>query len=215
MNNQSGYLNKQQQQGIVLFIALIALVVMSLAAAALIRTVDTNTTIAGNLSFRQSALISSSRGFETALSWLQTQSNSNLAALNTLQGNGYYATYGNLNGSGINLDVSADLRNDNTWATYSAVATGAGITAGKEAVSQNQINYIIERMCSKATKPSNDKDNKCLLGKPALGNNTQRGGLSADEGGAIVNSGESPVYRITVRVTGPKNTQSYSQVYAY
>ena len=218
MNNKNRYLNKQHQQGIVLFIALIALVVMSLAAAALIRTVDTNTTIAGNLSFRQSALISSSRGAETALQWLKNTSDAdpNLTAFNsTSKSNGYYATYGNLDGANVNLDVSADLRNDATWTNYSAVATGDGIIGGKETASQNQINYIIERMCSKATKPSNDKDNKCLLGKSSAGGSSLRGGLSAEEGGAIINGGESPVYRITVRVTGPKNTQSYSQVYAY
>ena len=39
----------QRQHGLVLFFALIAMVVMSLAAVALIRAVDTSTLIAGNL----------------------------------------------------------------------------------------------------------------------------------------------------------------------
>lgn len=215
MKKQHNNLNRQHQQGIVLFIALIALVVMSLAAAALIRNVDTNTAIAGNLSLRQSALISSSRGVESALEWLETQSNASLDALNgTMKANGYYAVYGNLDGSGVDLTVSADLRNDATWSSYGAAATGTGITAGKETTSKNTINYIIERMCSKATKPSNDKDNKCLLGQSSAGGGSQ-GVKSAEGAGAIINGGESPIYRITVRVIGPKNTQSYSQVYAY
>lgn len=77
-----------KQAGVVLFIALIALVVMSLAAVALIRSVDTNTLIAGNISYKQSALVSSDSGVETALSWLTTQTDLN-ENLNT---QGYYAT---------------------------------------------------------------------------------------------------------------------------
>ena len=45
-----------KQRGVVLFIALIALVAMSLAAVALVRSVDTATIIAGNLAFKQSEL---------------------------------------------------------------------------------------------------------------------------------------------------------------
>ena len=58
------------EKGVVLFIALIALVVMSLAAVALIRSVDTNTLIAGNLGFKQSATVSADSGVETAITWL-------------------------------------------------------------------------------------------------------------------------------------------------
>jgi len=69
------------QRGVVLFVALIALVVMSLAAVALIRSVDTATIIAGNLAFRQSATTSSDRGFNDpasgAMAWLTTTDNSN------------------------------------------------------------------------------------------------------------------------------------------
>ena len=47
------------QKGFVLFLALVSLVVMSLAAVALIRSVDTNSLITGNLAFRQNATLSS------------------------------------------------------------------------------------------------------------------------------------------------------------
>jgi Tfp pilus assembly protein PilX len=45
----------RRQRGAILFIALIVLVAMSLAGIALMRSVDTNVLIAGNLAFRQSA----------------------------------------------------------------------------------------------------------------------------------------------------------------
>src|SRR5476651_1743452 len=59
-----------KQRGVVLFFTLIALVVMSLAAVALIRSVDTSTMIAGNLAFRQSGGSSTDTGIEAAIAWL-------------------------------------------------------------------------------------------------------------------------------------------------
>jgi type IV pilus assembly protein PilX len=59
-----------KQRGLVLFFTLIALVVMSLAAVALIRSVDTSTMIAGNLAFRQSGNYSTDKGIEAAIAWL-------------------------------------------------------------------------------------------------------------------------------------------------
>ena len=50
---QSAHRNPGGQSGVVLFIALIVLVAMSLAGVALVRSVDTNLLIAGNLAFKQ------------------------------------------------------------------------------------------------------------------------------------------------------------------
>jgi type IV pilus assembly protein PilX len=59
-----------KQRGVVLFFTLIALVVMSLAAVALIRSVDTSTMIAGNLAFKQSGASATDTGMEAAIGWL-------------------------------------------------------------------------------------------------------------------------------------------------
>ena len=67
---------------------------MSLAAVALIRSVDTSTVIAGNLASKQSATTSADSGIETALDWMD-----GIADLTTLNSDsainaalGYYAT---------------------------------------------------------------------------------------------------------------------------
>src|SRR4051812_44344510 len=62
-----------QQRGVVLFIALIVLVAMTLAAIALVRAVDTSTQVAGNIGFKQSTVQSSDMGGEQAISWLLLQ----------------------------------------------------------------------------------------------------------------------------------------------
>ena len=58
----SGY-NARKQKGLVLFLALIALVAMSLAAAALVRSVDSGILAAGNLAFKQAAIMSAETGY--------------------------------------------------------------------------------------------------------------------------------------------------------
>jgi len=200
------------QRGVVLFVALIALVVMSLAAVALIRSVDTNTLIAGNLSFKQSALVSSDRGSETALGWIDAKAGVNPASLNSdIAVEGYYATYLTLN-----LDDPAVLKDEATWTdAKSGKATGSDIVAGVEDNGKgNNIRYIIQRMCSQAAPPANDTTNKCLLGAPEIGTGS-KGVKTATEAGAKIDAVQSPMYRVTVRVTGAKNTASYTQTFVY
>jgi Tfp pilus assembly protein PilX len=181
-----------KQAGVVLFIALIALIVMSLAAVALIRSVDTNTMIAGNLSYKQSALISADSGVETALEWLKGHS----ALDEDVSEDGYYATSAG----------DAKTLADNSKAKF---ASGNNITVGIDG-SGNTIKFIIQRMCKKTGEantshclygpPGEDENSKshCDLSNPCLGEPT----------GALL-------YRITTKVTGPKNTVSYSQAFVY
>ena len=107
------------QQGIVLFIALIALVVMSLAAVALIRSVDTNTLIAGNLSFKQAATTSADAGVEAAISQLigmrDAAANN---AKNVLSDNSHTFNITDLTarpGYHSNVDPALNLTADATW----------------------------------------------------------------------------------------------------
>ena len=186
-----------KQHGVVLFIALIALVVMSLAAVALIRSVDTNTVIAGNLAFKQSATNSADSGVETAIAWLSSTAVNDANALkNDSLKNGYFATSAG----------DAEELADNSM----ALATGSNITNGTDS-SGNTIRYVIQRMCTTVGDPT---ESTCLFGAPVAGTSSL-GVKSAPEAGAILNNGQSPMYRITTKVTGPKNTVSYVQAFVY
>jgi type IV pilus assembly protein PilX len=57
----------RQQQGVVLFIALIAMVVLSLAGVALIRAVDTTGSVAGNIAFREASIPAVNLAIERAV----------------------------------------------------------------------------------------------------------------------------------------------------
>ncbi len=61
---------RSAQRGVSLVFSLITLVALSLAAVALIRSVDTGATILGNLSFKQDTLLAADEAARRAISWL-------------------------------------------------------------------------------------------------------------------------------------------------
>src|SRR5512139_2457152 len=65
---------RRAQGGLVLFIALIVLVAMSLAGVALMRSVDTGVVVAGNMAFKQAAIMVADRGTQEATKWLADNS---------------------------------------------------------------------------------------------------------------------------------------------
>lgn len=190
----------RKQQGVVLFIALIALVVMSLAAVALIRSVDTSTVIAGNLASKQSATTSADSGLETAITWMEAVADlSTLNADNAVQG--YYST--------LTADPTAFAWN-NTDSRPADDVSGY-IDANGTDLSGNTVRYVIQRMCRVAGAPS---DGNCLYGAPAVLESSQ-GVRDAPRAGANISTEKSPLYRVTARVVGTKNTISFIQAFIY
>ncbi len=199
---------RARQKGLVLFFALIALVVLSLAAVALIRSVDTSTLIAGNLAFKQSATVSADAGVEAGMNWLATiqTANSVLNAINnpdhpfnqTDASRGYYSS----------VTSVASLFDDAPWNAITAVAP---VTDG----SGNTVQYIIQRMCRNENQPIQSAD--CLFSSAVQDNSGQQVRLPQDvcSGAGCPSAGQSPQIRITSRTRGPRNTVSYVQAFVY
>lgn len=214
-----------KQRGVVLFFALMALLAMSLAAVALIRSVDTSTMISGNLAFKQSATTSGDAGTEAALNWLEiTNAANNALSVSTstahpfnntggiggFQNPGYYS---NLNPA-LNLTDGTGIRWDNS----------DSFPLGTD-VSGNTINYIIQRMCRTAgalpstleqpalVPPTTD----CLFGDKTEDKNSQAIVRYQEkcEGSGCSKQELPPQYRITTRIQGPRNSISYVQAFVY
>ena len=187
-----------RQSGVSLFIALIVLVAMTLAAISLIRSVDTSTVIAGNLAFKQSTTSSADIALNNASDWIfastSTALESNSAA------NGYYAT-----------STGLDLMADATWAAgVSALASGTGITSGVDS-GGNEIRFVVQRMCSSTGVATTGN---CLFGAASTQSSSQAV-KDATQAGGTTTLTASPLYRITARVSGPRNTVSYVQGFLY
>ncbi len=181
---------RHAQRGVVLFIALIVLVAMTLAGIALSRSVGTGVMIAGNLSFQQGAASGGDAGIEAGRAWLLAQ---DLDTLRVDQARGYVA----------NWDTAF---NPKTF-DWDARAVNAGVD-----VAGNTIQYVVHRLCKNSNETVNAPLQQCVV--------LQTGGTSANRGGgsygALPLSGSLQVYyRVTARVTGPRNTVSYVQSVMY
>jgi type IV pilus assembly protein PilX len=190
---------RRAQQGVVLFIALIVLVAMSLAGIALMRSVDTNVLIAGNLAFRQSNTMFGDTGVEAGRAWLSA----NAGSLNSNQPGGnlhYWANYQ----LGVDfIGATADTTDDYNWAQAATVA------APDPAFS---ISYVIHRLCGGTGAPS-DAGAKCMQASAGGGSGSSGLGTKGVVSyGVQALPGTSTIfYRVTVRVRGPRNTLSYVQ----
>jgi len=184
---------RRAQRGAVLFIALIVLVAMSLAGLALMRGVDTGTLIANNLAFKQSATMGGDLGVEAARTWLISNAG---ASLNNDQpavpnGNGYWST----------SQDALDLINVYDWTTAVNVGTDA---AG------NQVSYVIQRLCD-ASGPTTAAN--CLKSSSSTAAASSKGGATYGTYGIAAPT--DAYYRVTVRVSGPRNTVSFVQATMY
>ncbi len=190
----------RKQKGVVLMIALIALIVLSLAGIAMMRSVDTGNVIAGNMSIRQAALMASDSGVEAGFARI------NATILGADRENNfpagapyYYATMQAADASGRPLVLTA-----------APTCIGAAQTASSFDVLDANNNptgfcniIVIERMCMQ-TGPATLTT--CIM--PAAGGNAQGGG---GQHGPKIPPAPTPFYRVTVRIDGPLNTKVYTQ----
>src|SRR6478609_11222996 len=84
-------LARHHQQGVVLFVALIVLIIMTLAGLALLRQMGAGTSIAGNIAFKENATSVADRGTEFANAWLVA--NYAITASDSIA-NGYISNWG-------------------------------------------------------------------------------------------------------------------------
>lgn len=197
--------------GTSLVIALVMLVIMSLGAIGLVRSIDTSLMVASNLAFRESAVLASDAGTETAISWL-----SPLVMTSTLFTNqstsGYYASVPDgLDISGMDGDhamVAIDW-DDTKCAGSSAAICQQPAQALATNDAGNSVRYIIHRLCRAAGSPDNAA-NSCLMYGTNKPSNLKKSQISY---GAANNftSTASVYYRVTVRVHGPRNTSVFTQ----
>jgi Tfp pilus assembly protein PilX len=202
-----------RQRGVVLFIALIVIVAMALAGLALIRSVDTNVIVAGNIAFKQAATNSAEQGLEAARAWLvankSTLSDDQVAPTATPP-TAYFSNWQNT----ADLTGNDPNKGDFDWASNSVLVT-PGDSAG------NKVRYVIHRLCADSNKtPSSTSCVKVssTSGGTASGGGEYVGRRGYEGGGASsgFNLTTSIVYyRVTVRVDGPRNTRAYVQALMY
>ena len=184
----------RSERGVVLFVALIVLIVMTLAGIALLRQMGAGTSIAGNVAFKENATSVADRGIEAARLWVFTTGQTNLSQLSTdSPADGYYSSWG------TTVDPTSP---DFGWASDVSVAADQASTG-------NTVEYVIHRLCATPGLSANDPAQHC---SDSTANNVGASQGGGSYGGVPASPIPSPYYRITTRVTGPRSTISYTQV---
>jgi len=179
----------RRQRGYILLLVLVAMVAMMLSGIALIRSMDTNQLVAGNLAARSATLHSADIGLQSAITWLQANTANN-ALYNDAPVSGYYSYEADPNWS-----ASA------TWATCTTCTTTAPDAAG------NTVSWMIHRMC-RITGSPNGVGNYCMT---VAGSGATGGSMSSD---APTFTGTAAYYyRITVQVQDSRNNSTLTQAF--
>lgn len=212
------------QRGASLLFALLTLVAMLLATLALVRSVDTSTTLLGNIGFKQDATVATDQAARVAIEWLSA----NKASLNTsVEASGYYANTKEFADDGTTAAGQVDVTGgqlaavskrlvdwdsdtckaatDNTFADCVLKTASAGTING------NSARYVIFRLCNKPGDLGTDSSIHCAKPMSAAGTSASKRGELNYSDYARFASAAGPYYRIVVRVSGARNTASFAE----
>lgn len=209
---KSRLFTRTRQRGMSLLFSLLALAALSLAAVALIRSVETGSLVIGNIGFKQDATAAASQGAEAAITWLRANVGSNLHTDKVASG--YYAA------SRDALDVTgqgstAATRAVVDWAGNQCTVYdnfGSCIRASAELSlnsGANRARYLITRLCASEGDPTAVDCAFPLRSATTAGGN--KGVVDYKAGKAAVAVSTLQYYRIVVRSQSARGTVAFTE----
>jgi type IV pilus assembly protein PilX len=174
--------SRQRQQGVAALVVLVLLTVMLLGSLTFARVTEVGTLASGNVAFKERALQASTIGINTAFAAINTMPSSQQNI-----GGWYFASARPLTAEGLPQGID--------WAVAATTPMDGAY----------QASYVVERMCviANVTNPQRE----CLYKQAQV---EASGKVPPDGGGLDPPTGEQ--FRVTVRVTGPRNTLTFAQV---
>lgn len=201
------------QRGAVLIMSLIMLVVMLISAVALVRSFDIALGTAGNLAFKRDLAQQSEEAAQTILTQFRP--------------GGALVTSSARANNALNLNYSATVLPSNLQGIPTALlAAGLPSTVGTAAdIDSGQgvsLRYVVDRLCSNVGEDATLGPDLCTLADSNLlpggssadwqraeqKSGVAAGGAGAGLGGAVA---QPVVYRLSIRASGPRGTQSFFQ----
>jgi hypothetical protein len=203
-----------RQRGLSLLFALLALAAISLAAVALVRSVDTSGLVIGNLGFKQDATAAAGQAAEQAIAWLDA--NKGIALDNDIVTAGYYAAsldaldatgQGSASASRAVVDWGGDgCKRDEKVGFGVCLVPSAEVVLNDGA---NRARYIITRLCSAEGSPATVD---CAFPfNSAFGSGGNKGVVDYKTGKAVLTVSSQQYYRIVVRAQSARGTVSFTE----
>ena len=191
--NTSRLARRSRQRGVVLIFTLIVLLILTIGAVALMRSMNNSLVSAGNLAFRRDLVNQGELAVSNVMTSFQTGGLVSSAVTNASAiASNYSSTALVTNTQGV---PTALLNN----ATFATVGTSANDLTG--ATPDVTIRYVIDRLCNATGTASSSLCVQSTAAPP--------GGTANP--GAVVAAPTATVYRLSVRVSGPRSTQVFLQ----
>jgi type IV pilus assembly protein PilX len=181
-----------RQRGVVLLVCLIVLVILLAGGVAVVRSMNTSLTSAGNLAFRRDLVNQGERAVSFVLTNKLASGGALANATDDLPSENFKATKLDTNTQGVPLA----LLDDKAFATVGQSANDLA-----DAVAQVSIRYVIDRLCS-STGPATSTG--CVQSSAAPAGGTASPTPSPPPPTATI-------YRLSLRVSGPRDTQVFMQ----
>jgi type IV pilus assembly protein PilX len=188
------------QRGVTLIIAMIALVILTVGAIAMTRSTDVTLRQAGNLAFKRDLANQGERAVAAALVDLRTGPLSTEIAR---QGNVNARNYSAAQLASSAQGIPNVLLSDSVYAAAGFSRPELADTTGSVAV-----RYVIDRQCIGVGVYNADTCQAYTSGQPVVGLGVKNGPNGAD---GLMPASARPVYRISVRITGPRGVQTFTQ----
>lgn len=199
----------KKQCGAVLIFALILLVAFLITSVGAINSTLNNVASSGNFAFREGALAVADSVIPTAKTYIDGLTNTNTSVA------GRYSSYILIDKDDIGIpnDPCTNQTSTDDWSC---------VTTNSTDYAPYSIQYFIERLCTDATSLAgtagirlsdiviSDIASQCQVAKPT----TENGGSYSLRGGNQNGNkfeANPMLYRVTVKVTGPKNTTAWTQ----
>lgn len=214
-----------RQRGVVLLFSLIALVVLLIAAVALMRSFNTSMFMSGNIAFKRDLQNQGERAMGTVLTSFATGALSTDAARSAnSKPNNYSAVMLPTNALGV--PDALVLSDSDFFANWGTAANDISETNEPSLANSGvKIRYIVDRISNAVGSCSALGPSACIManvtaprgGSASELQNPSRALVAAAAAAAAAASGVKPtitgtaVYRLTVRVMGPRDTQAFFQ----
>lgn len=192
---------RRRERGVVLLFCLVVLVVLLAGGVAVMRSMNASLATAGNLAFRRDLVNKGEQATARVLAQFRSggvlQTPASEAA--DLTSANYSASRLETNAQGIPTIL---LQDDTAFGAKGAVSNDI-----KDADESVKVRYIIDRLCNAAGLPSTLGPTGCVYAPST----TQVTGGSSQRARDDLPPPSSIVYRLSIRVSGPRDTQVFLQ----
>lgn len=208
-------LSAARQRGASLLFALITVAALSLAAVALIRSVDTGVGILGNLAFKQDSLMASDEATRQAITWLGNNI-TGTTLQSSIAAQGYSALHlATLDPTGARTDATRVVIDwsDKPCSSYASGSYASCFTPTTQITLGNGVKaqYVVLRLCSAAGDAT---AGTISCAKPLTSSTSisgERGEIGAQNTGRVGASALAQYFRVIVRTQGARQTVSTTE----